>query len=132
VVAQFPVAGSYSSALARPRLVALDPPATRTLPLGSKVAVSLARAGVETARAHPSPARWVVQFRTCESIEIAIKSPCSEDFAIGQQRRSVSIATGVKAPRNHPSPNRRVVQFRTRETVGNTVRAPCNKDLAVG
>ena len=40
---QVPVAGSYSSALANSALL-LPPPATSTLPLGSKVAVSPSRA----------------------------------------------------------------------------------------
>ena len=38
VAVQVPLAGSYSSALAE-RAAAITPPATSTLPLGSKVAV---------------------------------------------------------------------------------------------
>src|SRR5438552_690907 len=85
--------------------------------------------GVEAARGCPGSARRVVQFRTRESIEIAIKSPCNEDLAVRQQRGAVSIAAGVEAARGRPGSARRVVQFRARQSAA--IRPPCNEDLAV-
>ena len=82
---QLPLAGSYSSALARS--CRCYPPATSTLPLGSNVAVSLA-CGVEAACGTPAPAGRVVQFRARKSAAVhplppapcrlAATSPCEK------------------------------------------------------
>src|ERR1700730_12251111 len=55
----------------------------------------------------------IVQFRADEPTAAVVESPCNEDFAVGQQGRSVHRTCGVEAARGSPGPARRVVQFRT-------------------
>ena len=85
---------------------------------------------VQAAGGRPGPARRVVQFRTRESIEIAIITPRNEDLAVGQQRRAVPIAAGVEAACDLPSSARRVVQFRARESA--VLDPPAMRTLPLG
>src|SRR5438128_8691378 len=47
--------------------------------------------GVEAAGCHPTPNRWIVEFRALVRGDTAI-SGCDEHLAAGQQRRYVTIA----------------------------------------
>ena len=64
VAAQVPLAGWYSSALAKIRRAKAStiPPATSTLPLGSNVAVSTSVYGAEAAGGRPGPALTRARF----------------------------------------------------------------------
>ena len=61
----------------------------------------------------PAPSRRVVKLRAGKSAARAeaIKSPCHQHRAIGQQRRRVCTAREVEGARVGPAPARGVVQF---------------------
>ena len=80
---QVPLAGSYSSALVRDA-ADINPPATSTMPLGSKVAVCQRACGVEAARGRPGPTRRVVQFRAPEHCR-CYQPPATSTMPLGSK-----------------------------------------------
>ena len=99
---QVPLAGSYSSALAR--APPLSSPCNQHHAVGQQRRRVLIACGVEAARGSPGPARWIVQFRARENA--AVEPSCDQHLAVGQQRRRVFRARGVEAARGSPSPAR--------------------------
>ena len=107
------------------------PPATSTLPLGSKVAVCKSASVCEAARGRPGPARRIIEFRARES-RSKTHSACDEHLAVGQQRRRVITACGGEAAGGRPGPARRIVEFRARENADVDVIPPATSTLPLG
>ena len=84
---QVPLAGSYSSARAVVPLVP-NPPETRTIPSGSKVAVWPKRAVLRLPVAVQVPFAGSVHLRARGNAADVIP-PCNQDCPVGQQGRRV-------------------------------------------
>ena len=107
---QVPLAGSYSSALAKAVPLLSRPPATSTLPFGSNVAVCNKRAVLRLPVAVQVPLAGSYSSALAEML--TVQSPCNQDHAVWQQRRRVIDTCGVEAACDSPGPARRSVAVR--------------------
>ena len=85
MVVQIPLAGSYSSALAEGLKLLSSPPATRTMPLGSKVAVWFSRASLRLPVVVQLPLAGSYSSALAEGLKLLSSPPATRTMPLGSK-----------------------------------------------